>query len=186
MSETIASDVIAELGELHYGRKKVQPSSREVREFRQRSRGALKHSLLNFKVADFSLIADGLAEAIRRHIYTCYACAIMPDHVHAIIRKHKHQAEEMLDNLQESSRLRLRNVGVRTDDHPVWGGPGWKVFFDTPTDIRRTIHYIEENPAKWRLPRQQWSFVTPYNGWPLHPGHSPNSQYARILREYEQ
>jgi REP element-mobilizing transposase RayT len=186
MSKTIAADVIAELGELHYGRKKVQPSAREVREFRERSRGLLKHPLLDFKVSDFSIIADGLAEVIRRNVYTCYACAIMPDHVHAIIRKHKRQAEEMLLNLQESSRLRLRNAGVRSDDHPVWGGPGWKVFLDSPTDIRRTIHYIEENPVKWRLPRQQWSFVTPYDGWPLHPGHSPNSPYARSLREYEQ
>jgi hypothetical protein len=92
----------------------------------------------------------------------------------------------MLGNLQESSRLRLRTAGLRPNDHPVWGGPGWKVFLDTPTDIRRTIHYIEQNPVKWRLPGQQWSFVTPYDGWPLHPGHSPNSLYARSLRDDKQ
>lgn len=34
MPKTIACDVIAELGVLHYGRKRVQPSAREVREFR--------------------------------------------------------------------------------------------------------------------------------------------------------
>ena len=146
----------------------------------------LKYPLLDFKPSDFPVIADGLAEAIRQHNYTCYACAIMPDHVHVLIRKHKHQAEDMLENLQESSRLRLRTVGLRTPDHPVWGGPGWKVFLDTPTDIRRTIRYIEENPPKWRLPRQQWPFVKAYDGWPLHPGHSPNSPYARRLREYKE
>jgi REP element-mobilizing transposase RayT len=107
----------------------------------------------------------------------------MPDHVHIIIRKHKHRAEQMLANLQESSRLRFRSVGLGTNDHPVWGGPGWKVFLDTPTDIRRTIHYIEQNPVRWGLACQRWSFVTPYDGWPLHPGHSPNSPYARYLRE---
>jgi REP element-mobilizing transposase RayT len=182
MSKRIASDVIAQLGELHFGRKSVQPAAAEVREFRQRARGVLKHALLRFDVGEFSLVADGLARAIGENNYTCYACAIMPDHVHMILRKHKHTAEAMLANLQESSRLRLRTGGLRTDDHPVWGGPGWKVFLHTPTDIVRTIRYIDENPPQWRLPPQQWSFVKRYDGRPLHPGHNPNSPYARILR----
>ena len=63
---------------------------------------------------------------------------------------------------------------------------GRKVFLDTPTDIHRTIRYIEENPLQWRLPRQQWLFVKPYDGWPLHPGHSPNSPYARALRDHKE
>ncbi len=146
----------------------------------------MKYPLLDLRVQDFPIIADALAEAIREHNYTCYACAIMPDHVHALIRKHKHLAEDMLENLQAASRLRLRNEGLRTDDHPVWGGPGWKVFLDTPPDIRRTIRYIDDNPEKWRLPRQRWPFVKKYDGWPLHPGHSPNSPYARGLRDYRE
>jgi REP element-mobilizing transposase RayT len=106
----------------------------------------------------------------------------MPDHVHILIRKHKHQAEDMLDNFQQTSRLRLRNVKLRAADHPVWGGPGWKVFLATPTDIRRTIRYIDGNSPKWQLPRQQWAFVKVYDGWPLHPRHSPKSPYARAMR----
>jgi hypothetical protein len=54
----------------------------------------------------------------------------------------------MLENLQESSRLRFCTLGLRSSDHPIWGGPGWKVFLDTPTDIDRTIRYIDENPPK--------------------------------------
>ena len=34
--------------------------------------------------------------------------------------------------------------------------------------VRRTIRYVEDNPAKARMPRQEWSFVKPYDGWPLH------------------
>ena len=184
MSRAIASDVIAELGELHYGRKKVQPSAREVRKFHDHSRSALKYSLLDFRPSDFPVLADALADATREHNYTCYACAIMPDHVHILIRKHKHQAEDMLDNFQQISRLRLRSVGLRSNDHPVWGGPGWKVFLDTPTDIRRTIRYISENPVRWGLARQLWPFVKEYDGWPLHPGHSPDSPYAKAMRAH--
>ena len=36
----------------------------------------------------------------------------MPDHVHILIRKHKHLAEDMLENFQAASRLRLRNRGI--------------------------------------------------------------------------
>ena len=49
MSKTIACDVIAELGTLHFGRKKVQPSAREVKEFQDRSRAVLKYPLLKFQ-----------------------------------------------------------------------------------------------------------------------------------------
>jgi REP element-mobilizing transposase RayT len=182
MSKTIASDVIADLGEIHYGRKKVQPAKSILREFHVQSSEALKFSLLDFRPEEFSIIAAGLEEAISVQNYTCYACAIMPDHVHILIRKHKHQAEEMLVYFQESSRLRLRNEHVRTFQHPVWGGPGWKVFLDSPADISRTIRYIEENPGKWRLSRQLWPFVKKYDGWPLHPRHNPNSPYARAMR----
>jgi len=185
MSRTIASDVIAELGELHYGRRAVQPSSQTIREFRDQARQVLKYALLEIRPQEVSVVAEGLSEAIEEHRYTCYACAIMPDHVHMLIRKHKHKAETMIENLQDSSRLRLRTSGARTADHPVWGGPGWKVFLDHPDEIRRTLRYIEENPVKWKLPRQRWPFVKAYDGWPLHPGHSPNSPYAKRLRGYK-
>ncbi|HUU58284.1 MAG TPA: transposase, partial [Phycisphaerae bacterium] len=118
--------------------------------------------------------------------YTCYACAIMPDHVHLLIRKHKSKAEEMIRNFQDTSRLRLRNSALRPPEHPVWGGPGWKVFLDHPDEVRRSIRYIQQNPVKFGLPVQAWEFVKAYDGWPLHPGHSSNSPYVRRLRGREQ
>ncbi len=86
-----------------------------------------------------------------------------------------------MDNLKNHRRLRLRTFGLRLPDHPVWGG--WKVFLDHPDEIRRTIEYIEKNPIPLKLPIQQWPFVQPYDGWPLHPGHSPKSPYAKALRQ---
>jgi len=185
MSQRIASDVIAELGQLYYGRKRVQPAGWVVREFRSKAEEVLKFPILRFTASDVDIIACAMAEVIRQRVYTCYACAIMPDHVHVLIRKHKKQAEEMIEDFQSGSRLRLRNSGNRFFDHPVWGGPGWKVFLEHPDEIRRTKRYIEQNPVKWKLPEQHWGFVKPYDGWPLHPGHSPNSPYPRRLREQE-
>ena len=182
MSHTIASDLIAELGELHCGRKRIQPASVDIRAFYERAREALKFPLLTFAPPQIAVIAEALAQVIREQRYTCYACAIMPDHVHLVIRKHKHLAEQMIEHFQEASRLRLRTLSAWGPDHPVWGGPGWKVFLDHPGDIRRTNDYVEANPDKLRQPRQLWDFVTPYDGWPLHTGHSPDSPYAKALR----
>ena len=107
----------------------------------------------------------------------------MPDHVHILIRRHKHQAEVMMDHLRTESRSWLVQAGYRSSDHPVWSdGHGWIVFLDHPDEIRRTIGYVEQNPIKIGLPIQSWPFVKSYNGWPLHPGLSPNSPFARALR----
>ena len=51
-----------------------------------------------------------------------------------------------------------------------------------PDEIRRTVGYVERNPLEIGLPAQAYPFVTPYDGWPLHPGHNPNSPYARRMR----
>jgi REP element-mobilizing transposase RayT len=168
MSRWIKSDVISDLGSLHYGRKRVQPSSREIREFYEVAAAKLKHKLLKLTRADVAVVASAFANVIRERRYTCYACAIMPDHVHIIVRKHRDLAEEMIGHLQEASRDALIEAGARPDDHPTWGGPGWKVFLDEPPEVRRTVKYVEENPIKMRLPRQNWSFVTTYDNWPLH------------------
>jgi REP element-mobilizing transposase RayT len=167
MSRVIASDVLKELGELHYGRKRVQPASKDIRAFYDRARDLLKSPLLTLEAAEVLAVADAFAVAFCSHRYACYACAIMPDHIHILIRKHRDLAEDMILNLQDASRTHVRELGIRKFDHPVWGGPGWKVFLDSVEDIERTIRYIELNPVKARLPEQQWEFVTPYDGWPL-------------------
>ena len=108
MSQTVASDIIAELSELHYGRKHVQPPSREIHDFYCRAAAVLKHPLLTFGRRERDAVAESFAAVVVEHRYTCYACAVMGDHAHLVIRKHKHKAEEMIANLQDASRLRLR------------------------------------------------------------------------------
>lgn len=179
-SHTIRNDFIAELGAIHFGRKPVQPAGRELRQFYNQARLKLAHELLAFSPNEFDVVASALGEAITECNYTCYACAIMPDHVHLLIRKHKDSAEEMIENLQSLSRKRLKHL--RPPSHPLWTRGGWRVFLDHPDAMRRTIHYIEQNPIKQHLPKQSWLFVTDYDDWPLHLGHSPNSPYVRALK----
>jgi REP element-mobilizing transposase RayT len=181
-STTIRKDILRELGELHHGRKKIQPCAGEVRRFYQQAPALLQHPLLTFGEKERIEIGVAFAEVIAAKRYTCYGCAIMPDHVHLLVRKHKHPAETMIEAFKQRSRARLLELRLRPLDHPTWTVGGWKVFLEHPDEVRRTIRYIEDNPLPLGEPVQAWPFVTPYDGWPLHPGHNPFSPYARRLR----
>src|SRR5262245_7215654 len=50
-SKTVRNDIIAELGELHFGRKKVQPAGGVVREFYEQAADRLKFALQTFDEA---------------------------------------------------------------------------------------------------------------------------------------
>ena len=182
-SSTISTDVLAMLGELHEGRKTVQPASSDIRKFYAAAQTFLKHELRTFDQSGREILAESFAEVIAEQKYTCYACAIMPDHVHLVIRKHRDVAEVMIEKLQSASAGRLCEAASGWGrDHPVWGGPGWKVFLDHPDEVERTIGYVQRNPDPLGMPRQHWPFVAAYDRWPLHRGHSPNSPYVKRLR----
>ena len=118
-SREVRVEAIQPLGELHYGRKAVQPSSREIREFHNQAREILKHPVLTFDDDEIALIGNVLGEAIAEKGYTCYACAVMPDHVHLLIRRHRDKAEEMIALFQEWSRAALIAAEKRSPIHPV-------------------------------------------------------------------
>ena len=50
------------------------------------------------------------------------------DHVHLVVRKHRHLAEQMIANLQAASRDAVLAEGLRPPDHPVWGEGRKKVY----------------------------------------------------------
>lgn len=181
-SRTIQKDVLHSLGELHHGRNPIQPASREIRSFYRQASGNLDHSLLRLSPGEFDLVAHAISDSIERNCYTCYACAIMPDHIHILIRKHRDSAEQMIANIQFDSLRMIRTSGLRPMSHPVWTRGGWKVFLDHPDDIWRTIRYVEANARRHKLPEQKWSFVKRYDNWPLHHGHSQNSPYVKALK----
>lgn len=182
-SKTIRCNAIAEVGELHFGRKKVQPLGKDIRAFYESARQVLRHPIVLLDERARRSVADSFARVVDENKLTCWACAIMPDHVHILIRKHKLTFEEMMEQLKDQSAASLRAAGLAPNDHPVWTAHGgWSVFQDHPDDVRRTIGYIERNPDSYALPRQLYPFVKPYDNWPLFPGHSPNSPYVKALQ----
>ena len=135
-----------------------------MREFHEAAGSLLRHSLLSLSDEEVQTIGEAFAAVIRERNYTCYGFAVMPDHVHLLIRKHRDPAEAMIDHLQEASRGKVLGLGHRATEHPVWGGPGWKVDLSSREEIVRTVRYIDENPPKAGRPRQHWPFVKEYDG----------------------
>jgi hypothetical protein len=83
----------------------------------------------------------------------------------------------MIENFQNASRTALIAAKRRAESHPVWGGPGWKVFLNTRADIERVERYIHMNTIKAGLPPQNWKFVTSYDGW------MPRKWWQNVIRE---
>jgi REP element-mobilizing transposase RayT len=171
-SEEIRVEPIEALGEIHYGRKPVQPSSKEIREFHQQAQDILKHPVLTFNDDEIEIVGRTIGEIIAEQQYTCYACAVMPDHVHLLIRRHRDKAEEMIALFQVRTRTALIATEKRTPIHPVWtAGPGWKTFINSRRQFEAEIVYIRQNPRKIGRAEQEWDFVKRYNGWmPVYRG----------------
>ncbi len=179
-SHRVVNPAIQELGEIHYGRKKVQPPRAAVREFYEHAEGKLQFPIVPFDARQIATSATAFAECLREERYTCYACAILPDHVHLVVRKHRARAEEMIRHLQRSRDSRSIAPTAFPVEHPVWTDGGWRTFLNSPDHVRTAIHYVERNPAKSGLAAQRWPFVVPYDGWP-HPSAPLNRRVVRTL-----
>jgi REP element-mobilizing transposase RayT len=157
---------IRPLGDIHYGRKAIQPSSAELHAFFDKAHDVLAHPVLLFDDEDIALAGKTIGDVIREHGYTCHACAVMPDHVHLLIRRHRDKAEQMISFFQEHTRTALIDARRRMATHPVWTkGTGWKGFINTRAQFVQTIEYIRQNPIKTGRPEQRWDFVKAYDGW---------------------
>lgn len=182
-SKHVASVRLQDLGPTHLGHKAKLPPYKAVHTFQRKAEQRLYFPRIALTAESYPLVAEALGAVIGEQRYTCWACAIMPDHVHLVIRKHKHTAEEMIEHLQGDSRPVLSRERPWTANHPVWTLNGWKVFLDEPLAVWRSIGYVERNPIEIHQPRQHWPFVQPYDNWPLHEGHSLNSPYAKTLQK---
>jgi hypothetical protein len=123
-SHGVYTPILAELGDAHFGRKKIQPARATMREFYQEAEPRLQFPVLRFNAQQRDVLGEAFNKAIRDHCYTCCACAIMPDHAHMVIRKHKHDGDQMIDALQNESRLRVIESEFAPPDHPVWTKKG--------------------------------------------------------------
>jgi REP element-mobilizing transposase RayT len=132
----------------------------------------LKYPPVIFNGRQALTIGNAFAETITKNGYVVYACSILPEHIHMVIRRHAYNIEQVVRVLKQSATEAL----IRANQHPLtqyavenqtpptpWARKGWNVFLDSESHIRRAIRYVELNPGKDGKRTQKWRFVTSYN-----------------------
>jgi REP element-mobilizing transposase RayT len=160
----------APLGPIHQGRKPehLQPTRRELREFYRKAEPLLNFPRFWIDDAKRQAIGSEIGRVVAQRKYTVWACAILKNHVHMVIRRHRDDALAMWNAIAEATAAMLRTSADVGTPHPVWSMRPYKVFLRTPDELWRRIGYVEGNPQKEGLPKQQYDFVQSYNNWPFH------------------
>jgi len=143
------------------------------RAFRDQAKEGLKYPPVVFSGVQARAIGRGFAHAIQRSGYVIHGCAIMPDHVHLVVARHRQRVEQVVQQMKGEATKHLINENLHPlaafvrggeKPHTPWVREGWNVYLDRDDDVRRAIAYVEGNPLKERLPGQTWKFVTPWMG----------------------
>ena len=164
-SETVHIPQVAELGPLHKGRKIVQPPASELREFHRQAEEALRHTVHWFSLEDRDAIRDAFARIHKEHRLTSYACAILPNHVHILVRRHALQGHRIHDLLKQHAAEAVRHNANLSAEHPVFSAGRGTQYKFTPAEVYSCARYIANNFAKHKLPYERYEFVKEYDGW---------------------
>jgi REP element-mobilizing transposase RayT len=128
---------------------------------RLRTKDILAQTPVRFSMAQIAALGRGFGVACGETGYRIVACAIMPDHVHAVILRHAKPIEQVVGHLRSRGTKQFNTESLRTDQ-TVWATGGWNVFLNSANDIARAIRYVQNNPIKAGLPPQHWDFITPW------------------------
>lgn len=177
----VYSPELKELGEAHFGRKprNEQPSREELRGFYEQATPRLKYPVFWINKALRQAVAEQVGRTCAANRYTVWGCAILRNHIHLLVRRHRDTSQIMWWNIaSETARVirceaKLPGAGA---DHPVWGQRPYWVFKDSPDEVRDCVAYIEGNPRKEGLADQTYRFVQVYDGWPR--GWKPRGEKA--------
>jgi REP element-mobilizing transposase RayT len=143
------------------------------RSLRLRTKAALKYPAVKLTGLQARTAAIGMGEIAARIGLRVNAFAMMPDHVHCVVGVHRLNGEELIECLKRAGTRAMNAVGL----HPLkdsprpngklrspWGEKGWVDFLDTVEEVRRLIHYVEDNPLRAGLKPQNWPFVIKFEG----------------------
>ncbi len=165
-STEIRKEELEELGPILPGRQYPQPPKWRIKRFYQHANALLAHRPFWFDPAKRQAIAEAFREVVARCNYTCWSCAILWNHAHLVIRRHRDDAQTMWDEFAHASKMVLQTFPEIESDHPVWSDRPYKVFCYDPDGVRGRITYVENNPGKEGLEPQRYDFVKLYDGWP--------------------
>jgi REP element-mobilizing transposase RayT len=141
---------------------------RHDRALREETKHHLKYPPVIFTGVQARAIGQGFTVAVQKCGYQILACAILPDHVHVVIRAHRNRPTLVVGHLKREATLQLVAQGLHPFQHlyetgksihSCWAEKCWRVYLDTREDEDRAIRYVEGNPQKEGKPRQHWSCI---------------------------
>ena len=130
----------------------------------------LQYPAVQFTPQQINVVGDGFNQAVSDLHLDVFACSIMPDHAHVVIGRSECTAEYAAGFFKRAATRRLTEKKLHPLQHSrqangrvpsPWVVGGWVVFLNSSPEVHSRIRYVEENPVKAGLPRQQWPFVRP-------------------------
>src|SRR5205823_3208389 len=85
------------------------------RELRRDARASLQYPSVHFNREQIACVGTGFAQAIATLSLQVVACAVMPDHVHLVIHRHRTTIEEIVGFLKRAATREL----TRSNLHPL-------------------------------------------------------------------
>lgn len=147
------------------------------RALRKQAKEALMYPEVHFTGVQAREIGTAFGAFAQKSGLNIWACSILPEHVHLVLGRHRYKVEQVANLLKGAATAQLiersmhplaAHQGDRRRPPPMWTRREWKVYLDSEHDILRAIRYVENNPGKEGKPRQQWSFITLFEGIPFH------------------
>lgn len=138
---------------------------------RERRLEAKKHLARNpviFSGMQARAIGGGFLRYVQRSQLRIVACAIMPDHVHLVVLRHRNSIE-MIGRLLKGDATRqllaerihpFQDHKYRDGSIPTpWARKQWSVFLSDHSAVDRAIRYTNDNPVRDGLKPQKWFCV---------------------------
>ena len=162
---------------LRFGRATKVTTRRSVagkphsRALRAEAKLALAREPVTFTGHQAIAIADGFGDWAANSGATILACAILPEHAHLVVARHRFPIEQVANLLKGQATKSLTKAGLHSSQMQSyrdgtlpspWARKFWKVFLTADEDILRAIRYVENNPFKEGKRRQRWGFVVPW------------------------
>lgn len=137
---------------------------------RREAKRHMARSPVRFTGLQARAVARGFATFTRRSGIVVRACAVMPDHCHLVVMRHRYSIEEVARHLKADATTRLTREGIHPfADDPYsdgtlptpWSRGEWSCFIDSDGYILSAIKYVNRNPTREGFKPQHWTFVHP-------------------------
>ncbi len=179
-SEFVASWELARFGTTtrHMEQRTLAQLSDEELATRDSMRKALRYPPVTLTGMEALSVATGFQDQGEKSGYAIWACAILPEHTHLVLSRHRYKVEQMANLLKGAATTQLiadhlhpLAMHAKPGERPpgMWARHQWKVYLDSDEQIENAISYVNGNPIKEDKPEQKWKWITPYrgleNGW---------------------